>query len=212
MIETSVRGALADATGAHRRERAERYRRAAQAPTLRRLVDGAARGDERSWALLCDRFRTLIRAVARQHRLSPNDADDVEQRTWLRLHCSIAAIEEPERLGAWLSTTARRESLRTLSAASREQPSGIDVGEDHAAPAIDDAVIASLQREALRDAVNRLPERHRRLMLALIAEPDRPYAEIAAGAGVPIGSIGPIRARCIDRLRRDERLAAECGP
>src|SRR6266436_6635561 len=78
------------------------------------LVRGASSGDRQAWNALVDRFHPMVYAVARGHRLSPSDAADVAQTTWLRLVEHLDRINHAERLGAWLATTARRESLRLL--------------------------------------------------------------------------------------------------
>jgi DNA-directed RNA polymerase specialized sigma24 family protein len=83
------------------------------------FVKGAAVGEQAAWDALVDRFGPTVWAIARAHRLNPSDAADVSQTTWLRLVENLHRIEQPERVGAWLATTARRESLRVLRLASR---------------------------------------------------------------------------------------------
>jgi len=90
---------------------------------LKELLRRAAAGDQVSWNTIVDRFSSLVWATARAHRLSRTDAADVAQTTWLRLVEHLDRIREPERLGAWLATTARHESLRMIRRAGREQPS-----------------------------------------------------------------------------------------
>ncbi|HZG95557.1 MAG TPA: sigma-70 family RNA polymerase sigma factor, partial [Mycobacteriales bacterium] len=82
--------------------------------SLTELVRAAADGDQRAWNALVDRFSRLVWAVARQHRLSEADAGDVAQATWLRLVENLASLREPEAVGGWLATTARREALRVI--------------------------------------------------------------------------------------------------
>src|SRR5436190_14278705 len=89
---------------------------------LDELIRAAARGDQNAWTELVGRFERLVWATARAHRLSRADAADVAQTTWLRLVENLDRIREPDRVGAWLATTARHESLRLLRRGVREQP------------------------------------------------------------------------------------------
>src|SRR5262245_50547155 len=86
------------------------------------LVQAAADGDRDAWDALVDRFNGLVWSVARSHRLSTIDASDVVQTTWLRLVENLGRLQDPERVGAWLATTARRESLRALRHSARQVP------------------------------------------------------------------------------------------
>src|SRR4051812_31229099 len=86
------------------------------------LVRAAADGDQVAWDELVDRYNGLVWSVARSHRLSSVDASDVVQTTWLRLVEYLGRLQDPERVGAWLATTARRESLRTLRQSARLLP------------------------------------------------------------------------------------------
>jgi RNA polymerase sigma factor (sigma-70 family) len=176
--------------------------------TQERLVRAASAGDQAAWSALVARFDQHLRWVARRHGLGAHDADDVAQETLLRLFKNIARIRDRRALAGWLRTTARRESVRAARAGERERPTEADLGAALAPP--DDplaALDAADRAAALTRALERLPDRHRRLMAALFAEPAPTYAELSAQLGVPIGSIGPIRARCLERLRRDDALA-----
>ncbi len=167
------------------------------------LVRKASEGDEQAWSALVDRFAGLVWAVARGHGLAQADAADVSQTTWLRLVEQLNLIRDPERLGAWLATTARRESLRTL----RRQARHVSVDEcddwicwDGEREPIDDLVIRE-RDAALWEAFESLPPRCKRLLRALLADPPPSYAELSDALEMPIGSIGPTRARCLDLLR-----------
>jgi RNA polymerase sigma factor (sigma-70 family) len=178
---------------------------------LGRLLTAAAEPGETP-SCVVRRLTTRIRAVARAHRLSAHDVEDVVQLTWLRLLEHGRDIREPAALGAWLHTTARRESLRVLREAARVQPVAEDALEEPVLMA--DAAAELERREAaavLLDAISALPGRQRALMGAFLAEDAPSYAHIAHRLDMPIGSIGPTRARCMDRLRRDHRLAAVAG-
>lgn len=177
------------------------------------LVARAAAGDAAAWDRLVSDFERLIWSIARAHRLNESDAADVAQTTWLRLYEHLGTLQAPDRIGAWLATTARRECLRVLRAHRREVPSTHEeVWPDEA----DDQDIEArvLEREddqRLWDAFSRLPGRQQALLRLLAADPAPSYAEIGAALDMPIGSIGPTRARALERLRR-ELAAAEASP
>ena len=180
------------------------------------LVTAAAAGDPAAWSALVDRFSGLIWAVARGYGLRTADAEEVYQTAWFRLAQHIAQIKEPERVGAWLATTARRESLRLLRAAARTSvTSNADIL-DRAADDTperrlvesEDATSEVERARQLWQAFQQLSERCRELLRILIASPPPSYADVAAALGMPIGSIGPTRARCLARLRE---LAADRG-
>jgi RNA polymerase sigma factor (sigma-70 family) len=171
------------------------------------LVAAARRGDAQAWALVRERYGARVRGVARRHRLSAHDVEDVVQNTWLRLFQHIGSIRDPNALGAWLETTARRESLRLLDAARCELSTEHQELPDPPAPTVPMRVFLDERREALRAALGKLPERHAAMMRMLVAEPAASYEEIARVLSMPVGSIGPIRARSLERLRRDPELA-----
>ena len=166
-------------------------------------MSAAARGDARAWNTLIDQFSGLIWAVVRAHRLSDADGADVAQATWVALFEHLDGLREPERVGAWLATTARRNCLRVLRTAQREVPTGDDLPE----PYEDVELVADLmlaQRDAaLWRAFDRLPGRDQALLRLLVADPAPSYQEISAALDMPIGSIGPTRARSLERLRAE---------
>jgi RNA polymerase sigma factor (sigma-70 family) len=171
------------------------------------IVRAAAAGDQRAWDSLVERFTGLIHAVARAHRLSPHDAGEVTQTTWLRLVEHLDRIDNPERVGAWLATTARNESLRTLRLAARQVLAPSDLLPDEGADArLDAQLLASERDRALWEAFGAMPERCQTLLRVLVADPAPSYEEISEALGMPIGSIGPTRARCLAHLR--ERAVA----
>lgn len=189
----------------------------AQEADVSALVMAAAGGDQRAWAALVQRFSSLVWSVTRAYRLSQADAADVCQTTWLRLVEHLGDIREPERVGAWLATTTRRECLLTLSKAGRVVPTQFD--DDHLVSLdntseLDAGLDAGQRQAALWRAFDDLPERGRALLRVLMADPAPSYAEAAAALGMPIGSLGPTRARCLERLRRNPELVgitAELG-
>jgi RNA polymerase sigma factor (sigma-70 family) len=205
--------AFAHTLEADRRAAAARQRPPADAGELERTLRAASSGDEAAWSALTDRFGARLRRVARMHRLAAHDVEDVVQTTWLRLLEHVNRIREPTAVGAWLERTARHESLRLLKAARHEQPTDHEVLPEHPAPAaVATAGPSPAQRTvAVACAMDRLPERQRDLMQLLVAEPVASYEEISRTLGMPIGSIGPTRARSLARLRLDEALLSVVG-
>jgi RNA polymerase sigma factor (sigma-70 family) len=168
------------------------------------LVSDAASGDRDAWNALVREFGGMIWAVARAHRLNDADARDVSQATWLRLFEHLGKIREPARVGAWLATTARRECLRVLRGSERRVLYGDEAPEHESRDtAPDDAVLLSERDVALWRSFRRLRESDQSLLRLLIADPAPGYEEIAAALDMPIGSIGPTRARALERLRRE---------
>jgi len=169
-----------------------------------RLVQSASAGDERSWDALVDEFGAMIWAVARVHRLCDADAADVAQATWLSLLEHVDDLKEPARLGAWLATTARRECLRMLGNSRRLVPLGESAStqESSDAPA-GEALLLEERDEALWRAFARLRASDQALLRLLMADPRPAYEEIASALEMPIGSIGPTRARALARLREN---------
>lgn len=179
--------------------------------TVTALVHAAAAGDGGAWTALVSRFSGLVWSVARQHRLSDADAGDVSQATWLRLVENLSSLREPAAVGGWLATTARRESLRVIKHAGRQVPTDIgaeiDIAADMAGTDPSRFLIADERQSAMRTAFASLGEACRTLLALLIQDPPISYAEISATLEMPIGSIGPTRARCLDRLRNSPALA-----
>jgi RNA polymerase sigma factor (sigma-70 family) len=175
---------------------------------LEELVQAAAEGDQEAWDALVDRFAGLVWAIARAHRLSATDAADVSQTTWLRLVEHLGRIRDPERIGGWLAATARHECLRVIRHRGRFVADG-DVDLDAVAnePEPSTLLLATERTAALWRAVEALPERCRMLIRALMADPPPSYEDLAAAFGIPIGSIGPTRARCLEQLKRRPEIA-----
>jgi RNA polymerase sigma factor (sigma-70 family) len=189
-------------------ETADRHRaRRAPEAELDRLVSAARSGDAAAWSALVDRYTARVRCVARRHRLTAQDVEDVLQTTWLRLLEHIDRVREPSAVGAWLETTARRESLRIVRSGRLEELVDEEPAGEAVAPVDEQRLAAAERRTALTTAVERLPRRDRALLSLLLAEPAPSYADISDQLDMPIGSIGPTRARCLERLRRDPVLA-----
>ena len=168
------------------------------------LVRRAADGDMVAWDRLVDQYARLIWSITAEFKLVESDAADVAQTTWLRLLEHIDRIEYPERVGSWLAATARNECLRSLAARKRMVLGHEDAEFDGAAmrgPEIDERLLADERAQTVRDALSRLPRRWQRLLEMLMADPPVPYADISDELGLPVGSIGPTRGRCLARLR-----------
>lgn len=169
-----------------------------------RLIRRAASGDRMAWEQLVDKYGRLIWSITRDFKLVESDAADVFQTTWMRLIEHIDRIEHADRVGSWLATTARNECLRSLAAHKRLVLVHEDDPFDGAAahePEVDEALLAAERAEVVREAMTHLPHRWQRLMEMLMADPPASYAEISDELGLPVGSIGPTRGRCLARLR-----------
>lgn len=166
------------------------------------LVRAAAEGDPASWNSLVDRYNGLVWSVARAHRLSGADAADVVQTTWLRAVEHLGRLHDPESLGAWLATTARHESLRAIRLGSRQVPTSMELASDTPdAARVDTHLLEGERDRALWASLGRLEERCQALLRMLIADPPASYDEISVALDMRIGSIGPTRGRCLERLR-----------
>ena len=168
------------------------------------LLREAGQGSQQAWDALVARYGSRVWAVVRAFRLSPADAADVFQTTWLNLVTHVDRIREPERLGAWLATTARHECLGTLRRTGRQVPVGDQLDLETPAAAVtpvDSAVLASERDAELWRAMGRLPEHCQRLLRVLMADPAPTYEEVSRALDIPIGAIGPTRGRSLGRLR-----------
>lgn len=168
------------------------------------VVRCAAEGQQWAWERLVAQYSRLIWAMTRDFKLPESDAADVVQATWLRLLEHIDRIEHPDRVGSWLATTARHECLRHLAARKRVVlVADDDVLVDAAShqPEVDERLLADESAQAVRDALSLLPRRSQRLLELLMSDPPTSYMEISDQLGLPVGSIGPTRGRCFERLR-----------
>ncbi|WP_344424473.1 sigma-70 family RNA polymerase sigma factor [Pseudonocardia ailaonensis] len=166
------------------------------ADTVRR----AAAGDEAAWAALVDAFSSLVWSIGLRSGLSRADAGEVVQATFLRLVEKLDQVREPERLGGWLATTARREAWRVSRQAAKELPTEEEPDSDTPEPGPEERALESDRARVLRVAFGQLSDRCARL-LELVVVLALPYAQVAAVLDIPVGSIGPTRARCLARLR-----------
>jgi RNA polymerase sigma factor (sigma-70 family) len=175
-----------------------------QSSDVARLVRRAVDGDRQAWERLVDQYARLIWSITGEFRLTESDAADVAQTTWLRLLEHIHRIQYPDRVGSWLAATARNECLRSIAARKRVVLGHDDGDLDNAPtlePDVDARLIADERAQVVQDAMSSLPRRWQRLLELLMADPPASYAEISDQLGLPIGSIGPTRGRCLARLR-----------
>ena len=174
------------------------------------LMAACRRGDASAWESLVNRYQRLIYAIPRRAGLDDDQCADVFQRTFALLVEHLDRIDAPDRVRAWLVTTARREAQRTRQKAARTQPfptaedeegAGAEAALPDLAPLPDAAVLQLEEQHQVRTALARLDERCRQLLTLLFyrTEPAT-YDEITATVGMPAGSIGPTRARCLEKL------------
>ncbi len=170
--------------------------------TVTDLVTAAQAGDRRAWEEVVARFGGLVRAVVGSFRLQDADTADAVQSTWLRAVERLHTVREPERFGGWLRTTARRECLALPAVTGREVPDEVLTDRlVETAPGPEAAVLDEEAGRAVRAAVDALSGRRRRLVDALFYERPGDYAVVARLTDMPVGSIGPTRARVLGVLR-----------
>jgi RNA polymerase sigma factor (sigma-70 family) len=176
------------------------------------LVTRAKNGEQQAWDALVERYAPLIWSICRRHRLDGADAEDVGQAVWLTLVAHIDRLRDPAALPGWLATTTRRECGRVINAAdARRAGECALIAEsisDTKTATVEQELLVAEQHAVLRDALGRLPPGCQQLLVLLSADPPVPYAEISARLGISVGSIGPSRRRCLNRLGRDPAIAA----
>jgi RNA polymerase sigma factor (sigma-70 family) len=173
------------------------------------LVVFAQGGDARAWDTLVERFAPLIWSICRKYQLDRTDAEDVGQNVWMILMNHLDSVRDPNALAGWLATITRRECFKVLRAGCKLPANG-KAPEDppaESATSAEHELLLAERSAALHEAFCRLPLSSQRLLTLLIADPPVPYAEISARLGIPIGSIGPSRRRCLEKLRRDPAIA-----
>ncbi|MFV0461444.1 MAG: RNA polymerase sigma factor [Actinomycetales bacterium] len=166
------------------------------------LVIAAGDGDQVAWNTIVERFGKLVYGVSRGFRLAPSDAADVTQVVWLRLAENISRLEHPERLGGWLITTTRRECMAVLRTRSKFEP--LEVDYDAMPSTAPGPAEQAIRRETIAEvatAFTLISQRCQELLRRLVANPGESYQELTRHLGMPIGSIGPTRMRCLSKLR-----------
>jgi RNA polymerase sigma factor (sigma-70 family) len=175
-------------------------------PSAAVLVSRAAEGDPDAWNGIVERYAPLIWSICRRYGLDGADVEDVGQKVLLHLVDQLASLRDPAALPGWLATTTRRECLRMVTERGSERLDTklADLLQPTDATVIDEI----LTRHAVRTAFAELPARSQQLLSMLISDPPRPFAEISAELGIPVGSIGPQRDRCLAQMRRHPAIAA----
>lgn len=165
------------------------------------LLAKAADGDQAAWDGLVERFSQMIWSIARGFRLDDATAKDVSQTVWLRLVENLDRIKEPERLPGWLATTARREALRVKNVRDRMVPTDFEYDVTDESPSLEAMLVEDEEAQEVVLAFGKLSEDCRQLLRLLTTEPPLSYEEIAEIIGRPLGSLGPTRSRCLERLK-----------
>jgi RNA polymerase sigma factor (sigma-70 family) len=186
-------------------------------PSVALLVTRAQAGDQQAWNALVEHYAPLVWSICRRYELGGADASDAGQNVWLRLVDQLDKIRDPAALPGWLATTARRECSRVRRARSSQAAvvvlDAANIPGQQTDIAEQELLIAE-RHAALREALTDLPAGCQRLIAMLIEDSPVPYAKISAQLGIPIGSIGPTRGRCLDKLRRHPAITAlvNAGP
>jgi RNA polymerase sigma factor (sigma-70 family) len=171
------------------------------------LIAACRSGDENAWDALVERYERLVYTVPARYGLTSSEIDDVFQSVWLSLLKNLNKLREPDRVSAWLVTTARRECWERRRGADYERTVTSDLDTlltDRAGEELppEDVVVTFRQYETLRGAMATLGDRCRKLLWMLYYDSNVPsYADVADQLEMPIGSIGPMRARCLKKLR-----------
>jgi RNA polymerase sigma factor (sigma-70 family) len=178
----------------------------------RKLIEGCLRGDSKAWEALILRYQRLIYSIPLRNGFSPVDAADVFQAVCLKLLERLPTVRDYEKLSSWIMTTTRRECWRVAAERRREGQTPLyddDYEKDILArleatePLADQQRILYERQQAVREALAQLSERCRRLLTLLFYnKEDMSYAEIARQIGAPVNSIGPTRARCLEKLKK----------
>jgi RNA polymerase sigma factor (sigma-70 family) len=180
-------------------------------PSVVALVGRATAGDQVAWDEIVERYAPLVFGICTRYRLSRHDIEDVGQTVWLLLVEHLDKLREPAALPGWLATTTARECLRVVAAANKtelrrnERDESTWFVDDKA---IDEEILMAERNAGLRAGFAELPARCQQLLSMLINDPPSSYASIHDALGIPVGSIGPQRARCLDRLRRSNAFLA----
>jgi RNA polymerase sigma factor (sigma-70 family) len=178
----------------------------------RDLVAACLAGDASAWETLVARYQRLVYSIPMKARLSADDAADIFQSVWLKLYEKLASLRDHEKLSSWLITTTTREVWRVAARNRRDSAPASADDDDHSAALEQIAATAPLadaeremleQQQLVRETLESLPERCRNLLTMLFYEKDElSYAEIARRMAMPVPSVGPTRARCLEKMKK----------
>lgn len=167
------------------------------------LLAAAEGGSQVAWDALVDRYGRLVWSVIRGFRFDAATAADVSQTVWLRLVEHCGRIRDPERLPSWLATTARNEAIRASRRLAKAVPTEFSVEvADASAPSVDERLLDDEQLQEVLGAFDDMSPNCQELLRILCTDPPLDYEAVSDLLEMPIGSIGPTRSRCLDRLRR----------
>jgi RNA polymerase sigma factor (sigma-70 family) len=178
-------------------------------PYVVALVIRASGSDQEAWNELVERYAPLVWAICARYELSRQDIEDVGQNVWLLLVEQLGKLREPAALPGWLATTTNRECIRVVTMARKSQRLGNrldDAPQFAAGEVIDEEILTAERNAGLRAALAELPAHCQELLAMLFSDPPQSYSQVSTKLGLPGGSIGPQRARCLERLRRSDRL------
>ncbi len=172
------------------------------------LVKACRQGDEAAWETIVFKYQNLLHSIPRRAGLSRDLAADILQEVFTTLFLKLDSLEKPEFLRAWLTTTTRHKTIHLIQRETRGRPKFIDHDEGEVAfqlpdraPLADDVLVQLERENQIEAAFNQIETRCRRLLTMLYLEPEQiPYAEITELLDIPLGSIGPTRARCLQKL------------
>jgi RNA polymerase sigma factor (sigma-70 family) len=180
-------------------------------PSVIALVTRVCGGDQQAWNEIVERYAPLVWSICQRYQLSRQDIDDVGQSIWLLLVENIRGLREPAALPGWIATATRRECLRVLRSARHQDPAGLPpealMARHESDLMIEDELFEVQRNIAFRAAFAQLPQSCHNLLSILMTDPPLGYTQISEMLNIPVGSIGPTRARCLQRLRRSPQLA-----
>lgn len=182
------------------------------------LIAGHLEGDTEAWEQLVDRYERFIYALIRRGNLPPADADDLFQNVCVKLYLHLEDLQDVQRLAGWIAAVVRQElvnhvrqtrKILATPTATIEAAPFSDLAEiASASPSAEATLLAAERTLAVRTALRGLPEPCRSLLTLLYGPDEVPYADAASRLGIPLGSIGPRRARCLERLKKKLELSA----
>lgn len=188
-------------------------------PSDTELLGAARKGDEEAWEQIIDRYQSLINSISRRHQMASDDAHDVSQYVWMQLVNHIDNLRDTRALPGWISaTTTHRcyEILRTCKRSVSVDPLATGLfdlititakkTESEGRCGVDDDLLRAEQHQAVREGLSELTQTQQQLLLLLVADPPVPYCEISRRMNLPIGSIGPTRARLLTKLGKSRAV------